>query len=187
MLFRALDAEGLAREVQIPFPRGAEEADDVEKVGVRLQGVAIADEVLGHRDAERGAAQHEERPVEAPAVERHEALESRDRLPELLQEDRLGVADEPEQAVRRDFLDAPVGLFVPDAAAARLRVDHREHDDAPGQRPEREELRKLLSLLVRVRIPLQVGSLRVVERFPLDAHRLDVEDNARHGSVDAIL
>src|SRR5258706_4686129 len=55
VLFRALDPEGLAREVQVPFPRGSEEADHVEEVGVPFQRVAIADEVLRHRDAERGA------------------------------------------------------------------------------------------------------------------------------------
>src|SRR5438552_12283006 len=60
VLFRALDPESLAREVQVPFPGGSEEADHVEKVGVRFQRVAIADEVLRHRDAESGAAQHEE-------------------------------------------------------------------------------------------------------------------------------
>ena len=53
----------------------------------------------------------------------------------------------------------------------------------PGEGPEREELGELLPLLFRARVLLEVRLLRVVERVPLDAHRLDVEDDARHGQM----
>src|SRR4029077_9903226 len=77
VLLRAFDAESLAGKIEVPFSRGPEEADHVEQVRVRLQSVTVANEVLGRRDPERGAAQHDEGPVEAPPVERDETVETR--------------------------------------------------------------------------------------------------------------
>ena len=67
---------------------------------------------------ERRASQHQEGPVEAPPVEGHEAVETRDRPPELGEERGLGVADESEQSVGRRLLAPAVVLLVPDAASA---------------------------------------------------------------------
>jgi len=50
VLLRALDAEGLAGEIEIPLARGSEEADDVEQVGMGADGVAVTDQVLGGGD-----------------------------------------------------------------------------------------------------------------------------------------
>src|SRR5262245_42223126 len=182
LLLGALDAERLAGEVEIPLPGGAEERQDLQQVRVGTKGIAIADEVLCDWNAEGGAAKHEKGTVETAAVERHEAVKSRDGVPELRQKHGLGIADEGEEAVAGNLLRPSVVLFVPDAAASRFRVEHRENDDASGERPERQVLADLLPLFFGARVPLQVGLLRVVERVPLDAHRLDVENDSRHGA-----
>src|SRR5450432_2962123 len=83
VLFRALDPEGLAGEVEIPFARGTEERQYVEEVRVRLDGVAVAHEVFRDGNAERRAPEHQERSVERPSVESDEPVKARDRLPEL--------------------------------------------------------------------------------------------------------
>src|SRR5262245_47824404 len=75
LFLRAFDAEGLAGEVEVPLAGGPEERDGLEQVCVRTQGVPVADEVACGGDSEGGAAEHQERPVESTAVERHESLE----------------------------------------------------------------------------------------------------------------
>src|SRR5262249_5031276 len=163
------------------FAGGAKETDDIEQIQMRTDRVAVANEVLDRRDPEHGASQHEKGTVEAAPVEGDEAMKARDRLPELDEEDRLDVADEREKSVGGGLLEPAARLFVPDAPAATLGIDHREDDDSPGERPKRQQFGKLGALLLGAAILLQVGALRVVERLPLHAHGFDVEDDAGHG------
>src|SRR5262249_13092702 len=128
-------------------------------------------------------AQHEKGSVKRSAVEGHEAIEACDRLPELAEELGLRVSDELKKTVRRLLLASAVCFFVPDAASARLGIDHRQHHDPAGERPERKQLGKLRAFFVRSSVLLEVSALGIVERVPIDSHRFDIEDDARHGDI----
>src|SRR5262249_55079982 len=116
-------------------------------------------------------------------VEGHETIEAGDRLPELAQELGLRVSDELKKTVLGLLLASAVCFLVPDAASARLGIDHRQNDDPAGERPERNQLGKLRAVFVGSRVLLEVGALGIVERMPVDSHCLDIEEDARHSDI----
>src|SRR5204863_4507171 len=87
---RRLHAEGLAGqvEVELELPRvdRAEEVERLAQVAVRVEAVAVADQVALRYHAVHGGADHQERSVELPAVEGDEARVVLEELPELFED-----------------------------------------------------------------------------------------------------
>ena len=138
---RAGDAERLAGQIEVEphLPRidRAVEVQHFAQVAVRMEAIAIADQVALRRHAVDRGADHQERPVELPAVEGDEAVVAVEELPELLQDLLLGAGDHRAVAVlARDDFRLP-GHLVHRAGAAGLGVDDADGDDLAGERRER--------------------------------------------------
>src|SRR5262249_10347034 len=147
---RRLHAEGLARqvEVELELPRvdRAEEVERLAQVAVRMESVAIADQIAPRDHAIDRGADHQERPVELPAIEGDEARVVLEEVPELLQDLLLAAGD---VRARSGLVDAQVGLswnLVQRAGAPVLDVDHADGHDAPAKRREPSRTTRLLGV-----------------------------------------
>ena len=158
---------------------GTEEVEHFAQIAVRMEAVSVADEIAFRHDAVDRGTDHQERPVELPAVERDEAGVALEELPELLQDLLLAAGD--VGALAR-LLDRELRLprhFIHRARSAVFDVDDADGDDAAAKRREPAGAPRLFG--VTVVEPLdQVFADVSVELFPGSPDRFDVDDEFFH-------
>ena len=145
--------------------------------------VAIADQIALRRHAIDRRTNHQERPIELPAVERDEARVGVEPLPEFLQDLLFGPGDVSSQS---SALDADVRLsrhFVQRARTAVVNANDADCDDLSAERRQAAGALGLLGAVFGLPLDQILADVRIV-LFPGNADSLDIDDEFFHGRMD---